>query len=158
MMTNKKKHLKFKEVQEALDSIKEMENAGLKRVLPIPIWLGAILALLIGTQIALLGAGIRTYNTILIVLICIMVIAIINNNRLAGVTERIILSKRTVIISITCLIPTYFLLIIIGQYLKSTFDYNWAPFAIGAFIVIILFSIIVSARRSYFSRINDEKI
>ena len=74
-----KKQIQTKEAQEALDSINEMKYAGLKRVLPTPIsiWLGAILGILIGTQIALLGAEIRTYNTILIILIVIMVIAII---------------------------------------------------------------------------------
>lgn len=35
-MTNEKKHTKSEEAQEALDSIKKMEHAGLKRVLPTP--------------------------------------------------------------------------------------------------------------------------
>jgi len=82
-----KKQIQHKEAQEALDSINEMKYAGLKRVLPTPIWLSAILGILIGTQIALLGAEIRTYNTILIVLIVIMTIAIINKNQSAGVTK-----------------------------------------------------------------------
>jgi len=82
---NEKNDIKSKEAQETLDSIEQMEQAGLKRILPVPKWLGGALALLIGTQIALLGAGIRTYNTLIIVLIVIMAIAIINNNRSAGV-------------------------------------------------------------------------
>ena len=77
-----KKHIQPKEAQEAIDSINKMQQAGLKRVLPTPIWLGAILGVLVGTQITLLGAEIRTYNTILIVLILIMAIAIINTGRI----------------------------------------------------------------------------
>ena len=73
-MSNKNTSIKSREAQEALNSIKEMEHAGLKRALPTPKLLGAILALLIGIQIALLGAEIRTYNTILIVLILINII------------------------------------------------------------------------------------
>ena len=53
-MSNKKTHIKSEEAQEALDSIKQMEHAGLKRLLPTPRWLLAILGALIGTQIALL--------------------------------------------------------------------------------------------------------
>lgn len=156
-MTNEKKHTKSEEAQEALDSIKKMEHAGLKRVLPTPKWLGAILGTLIGTQIALLGAEIRTYNTILIVLIIIMTIAIINKDQSAGVTERILLSKRTIIICLICIIPLYFLAIIGGQYLNNHFEYYWAPFAIGAFVTISIWSLIVSAHRSYINRLNVEK-
>ena len=156
-MTNEKKHIKSKEAQEALDSIKKMEQAGLKRVLPTPRWLGAILGTLIGTQIALLGAEIRTYNTILIVLIVIMTIAIINKNQSAGVTERILLSKRTIIICLICIIPLYFLAIISGQYLNNHFEYYWAPYAIGAFVTISIWSLVVSTHRSYINRFNEEK-
>ena len=155
-MTNEKKYIKSKEAQEALDSIKKMEHAGLKRLLPTP-WLSAILGILIGTQIALLGAEIRTYNTILIVLIVIMMIAIINKNRSAGVTERILLSKRTIIICLICIIPLYFIAIISGQYLNDHFEYYWAPFAIGAFVTISIWSLVVSAYRSYINRLNEEK-
>jgi len=156
-MTNEKKHIKPKEAQEALDSIKKMEHAGLKRVLPTPRWLGAILGTLIGAQIALLGAEIRTYNTILIVLIVIMTIAIINKNQSVGVTERILFSKRTIIICLICIIPLYFLAIIGGQYLNNHFEYYWAPFAIGAFVTISIWSLIVSTHRSYINRFNKEK-
>ncbi len=156
-MTNEKKHIKSKEAQEALDSIKKMEHAGLKRVLPTPRWLGAILGTLIGTHIALLGAEIRTYNTILILLIVIMAIAIINKNQSTGVTERILLSKRTIIICLICIIPLYFLAIISGQYLNNHFEYYWAPFAIGAFVTISIWSLVVSAHRSYTNRFNEDK-
>ena len=135
-----KKQIQSKEAQEALDSINEMKYAGLKRVLPTPIWLGAILGILIGTQIALLGAEIRTYNTILIVLIVILVIAIISKTQSAGVAERILFSKRTIIISFICIIPLYFLAIISGQYLNYHFEYNWAPFVIGSFFTIGIWS------------------
>ena len=148
-MTNKNKHIKSKEAQEALDTIKKMENAGLKRILPTPRLLGAILAILIGIQIALLGAEIRTYNNILIVLILIMTIAIINKNRAAGVAERISLSKRTIIIALICIIPLYFFAIISGQYLNSRFDYFWAPFAIGGLVTISISSLVMSAYRSH---------
>jgi len=153
----KNKQIKSKEAQEALDSIKEMEHAGLKRVLPTPKLLGAILALLIGTQIALLGAEIRTYNTILIVLIVIVTIAIINKNQSAGVAERILLSKRTIIIGLICIIPLYFLAIISGQYLNNHYEYYWAPFVIGAFVTISIWILVVSAHRSYMNRFNEEK-
>jgi len=153
----KNKQIKPKEAQEALDSIEKMEYAGLKRVLPIPKLLGAILALLIGTQIALLGAGIRTYNTLLIVLIAIFAIVISNKNRSAGVTEKIMLSKRTIIISLICIIPIYFLAIISGQYLIINFGYNWAPFAIGALVIISIWSIVLGDHRSYFTRFNEKK-
>jgi len=155
-MSNRKTHIKSKEAQEALDSIKKMEHAGLKRLLPTPRWLLAILGILIGTQIALLGAEIRTYNTILIVLIVIMSIAIINKSQSAGVTERILLSKRTIIICLICIIPLYFLAIISGQYLTSHYGYYWAPFAIGAFVTISFWSLILSAHRSYINRFNEE--
>jgi len=156
-MSNKKTHIKSEEAQEALDSIKQMEHAGLKRLLPTPRWLLAILGTLIGTQIALLGAEIRTYNTILIVLIVIMSIAIINKSQSAGVRERIFLSKRTIIICLICIIPLYFLAIISGQYLNNHFEYYWAPFAIGAFVTISIWSLAVSAHRSYINRFNEEK-
>ena len=156
-MSNKKKHIKSEEAQEALDSIKQMEHAGLKRLLPTPRWLLAILGALIGTQIALLGAEIRTYNTILIVLIVIMSIAIINKSQSAGVRERIFLSKRTIIICLICIVPLYFLAIISGQYLNNHFEYYWAPFAIGAFVTISIWSLVESAHRSYINRFNEEK-
>ena len=152
-----KKQIQTKEAQEALDSINEMKYAGLKRVLPTPIWLGAILGILIGTQIALLGAEIRTYNTILIVLIVIMVIAIINKTQSAGVTERILFSKRTIIISFICIIPLYFLAIISGQYLNYHFEYNWAPFVIGSFFTIGIWSLMIGAHRAYNKRLNTSR-
>ncbi|WP_027077999.1 hypothetical protein [Maribacter antarcticus] len=151
----KNKQIKSKEAQEALDSIKEMEHVGLKRVLPTPKLLGAILALLIGTQIALLGAEIRTYNTILIVLI--ISIAIINKNQSAGEAERILLSKQTIIIGLICIIPLYFLAIISGQYLINHYEHYWAPFVIGAFVTISIWILVVSAQRSYINRFNEEK-
>jgi hypothetical protein len=152
-----KKQIKSKEAQKALDSINEMKYAGLKRVLPTPIWLGAILGLLIGTQIALLGAEIRTYNTILIVLIVIMVIAIINKTQSAGVTERILFSKRTIIISFICIIPLYFLAIISGQYLNYHFEYNWAPFVIGSFFTIGIWSLMIGAYRALNKKLNRSR-
>jgi len=152
-----KKQIQTKDAQESLDSINKMKYAGLKRVLPTPIWLGAILGILIGTQIALLGAEIRTYNTILIVLIVIMTIAIINKNQSAGVTERILISKRTIIISLICIIPLYFLAIISGQYLKHHFEYNWAPVVIGIFFTIGFWSLILGAHRSYKNRFNTPR-
>ena len=151
------KQIKSKEAQKALDSINEMKYAGLKRVLPTPIWLGAILGLLIGTQIALLGAEIRTYNTILIVLIVIMVIAIINKTQSAGVTERILFSKRTIIISFICIIPLYFLAIISGQYLNYHFGYNWAPFVIGSFFTIGIWSLMIGAYRALNKKLNRSR-
>jgi hypothetical protein len=157
MMTNKENHIGSKEAQEALNSIKEMEHAGLKRVLRTPIWAVAILALAIGTQIALVGAGIRTYNTLLILLICFMPAVIAYQNSLADVTERVILSTRTIIVSIICIIPTYFLLIITAQYLKGTFGFGWAPFAIGTLVAIGFFGIVAVARSSYLSRIRKNK-
>jgi hypothetical protein len=152
-----KKQIKSKEAQKALDSINEMKYAGLKRVLPTPIWIGAILGLLIGTQIALLGAEIRTYNTILIVLIVIMVIAIINKTQSAGVTERILFSKRTIIISFICIIPLYFLAIISGQYLNYHFEYNWAPFVIGSFFTIGIWSLMIGAYRALNKKLNRSR-
>jgi len=156
-MSNKNTSIKSREAQEALNSIKEMEHAGLKRALPTPKLLGAILAILIGTQIALLGAEIRTYNTILIVLILIMSIAIFNKNQSAGVTERILLSKRTIIIFLICIIPLYFLAIIGGQYLNNHYDYYWAPFVIGTLVTISIWSLIAGAHRSYSNRFNQKK-
>jgi hypothetical protein len=152
-----KEQIQSKEAQEALDSINEMKYAGLKRVLPTPIWLGAILGLLIGTQIALLGAEIRTYNTILIVLIVIMVIAIINKTQSAGVSERILFSKRTIIISFISIIPLYFLAIISGQYLNNHFEYNWAPFVIGSFFTIGIWSLMIGAYRALNKRLNRSR-
>ena len=152
-----KKQIQSKEAQEALDSINEMKYAGLKRVLPTPIWLGAILGILIGTQIALLGAEIRTYNTTLIILIVIMVIAIINKTQSAGVTERILFSKRTIIISLICIIPLYFLAIISGQYLKNHFEYNWAPVVIGSFFTIGIWCLIFGAFRSYNNKFKEDR-
>ena len=154
-MENEENHIASKEAKEALDAIKEMENAGLKRVLPVPIWYGAILALLIGAQIALLGAEIRTHNTLNTVLIMIMAIAIINKNRSAGVIERIFVSNRVIILSIICIIAAYFLLIIAGQYLKVTFGYNWAPFAIGVLVVLGFWTMVLKARDAYFAKFND---
>ena len=151
-----KKQIQTKEAQEALNSINEMKYAGLKRVLPTPIWLGAILGILIGTQIALLGAEIRTYNTILIVLIVIMVIAIINKTQSTGVAERILFSKRTIIISLI-FIPLYFLAIISGQYLNNHFEYNWAPFVIGSFFTIGIWSLMIGAHRAYNKRLNTSR-
>jgi len=154
-MTNNDKHIKSKEAQEALDVIKEMENAGLKRLLPAPKLLSSILGILVGTQIALLGAEIRTFNTILIVLIIIMTVAIINKNRSTGVTERIQLSKRTSILLLICIIPLYFLAIISGQYLHSTFNYFWAPFAIGGLVTIAIWYLVFSAYRTHNKRLNN---
>lgn len=150
-----KKPIPPKEAQEALDSIKEMQHAGLRRVLPTPRWLGAILGILVGAQIALLGAEIRTYNTVLILLILIMAIAIINFNQSAGVAERIILSRRTLIVGIICIIPLYFLAIIGGQYLMNHFEYNWAPIVIGALFTIGIWSLIVAGYRSYTKKFNE---
>jgi len=155
-MKNDHKHIKSKEAQEALDAIKEMENAGLKRVLPTPKLLGSILGILVGTQIALLGAEIRTFNTILIVLIIIMTIAIINKNRSAGVTERIQLSKRTSILLLICILALYFLAIISGQYLHSSFNYFWAPFAIGGLFTVGIWSLVFSAYRSHNKKFNKD--
>jgi len=152
-----KKHIQPKEAQEALDSISDMQNAGLKRVLPTPKWLGAILGILIGTQIALLGAENRTYNTILIVLILIMAIAIISKAEAAGVRERTLFSKRTIIISLICIIPLYFLAIISGQYLKNHFEYHWAPVIIGSLFTMGIWSLILGAYRSYNKRIKAER-
>jgi len=94
---------------------------------------------------------------ILILLIVIMTIAIINKNKSAGVTERILLSKRAIIICLICIIPLYFLAIISGQYLNNHFEYYWAPFAIGAFVTISIWSLVVSAHRSYINRFNEDK-
>ncbi len=151
------KHIQSKEAKEALDSINKMQRAGLKRVLLTPRWLGAILGLLIGTQIALLGAENRTYNTILIILILIMAIAIINKTQAAGVTEKVLFSKRTIIISLICIIPLYFLAIISGQYLKNSFGFNWAPILIGSVFTIGIWSLIFGAYRSYNQKINATK-
>jgi len=152
-----KKHIQPKEAQEAIDSINKMQQAGLKRVLPTPIWLGAILGVLVGTQITLLGAEIRAYNTILIVLIIIMSIAIINKTQSAGVAERTMLSKRTIIISLICIIPLYFLAIISSQYLNNHFEYNWAPVVIGSLFTIGIWCLIFGAYRSYNNKFKKDR-
>jgi len=152
-MTNKK-HIQSKKAQEALDSINKIQQAGLKRVLPTPVWLGAMLGILVGTQIALLGAEIRTYNTILIVLILIMVITIINKTQSVGVVERMMLSKRAIIISLICIVLLYFLAIISGQYLNRHYGYYWAPVAIGAFFTFGIWSLIIGAYQLYNKRTN----
>jgi uncharacterized membrane protein YoaT (DUF817 family) len=149
-----KKQIQTKEARDALDLINEMKYLGLKRVLPTPIWLGAILGILIGTQIALLGAEIRRYNTILIVLIVIMVIAIINKTQSTGVAEKILFSNRTIIISLICSIPLYFLAIISGQYLNNHLEYNWAPVVIGSFFTTVIWSLMIGAYRAYNKRLN----
>jgi hypothetical protein len=155
-MTKENNDIKFKEAQEALDSINEMKNASLKRVLPVNMLLGGMLSVIIGTQIALLGAGIRSYNEILIVLIVILTIAIVNKNYSTGVMERIVQSKRTILIAIIGLVTTYFLAIIGGQYLKGTFGFDWAPYAIGALVTVGFFSLIVSNRRLYVSKFSKD--
>lgn len=144
-----KKNMQSKEAQDALDSIDKMQHAGLKHILPTPLWLGAVLGLLLGTQIALLGAEIRAYNTILIVLIVVMVIAIMNKTQSAGVTERVLLSKQAILIRLVCIIPLYFLAIIGGQYLNNNFDYFWAPYVIGTFFAIGIWSLLLAAHRSH---------
>ena len=151
------KHIQSKEAQEALDSINKMQQAGLKHVILTPRWLGAILGLLIGTQISLLGSENRTYNTILIILILIMVIAIINKTQAAGVTKKVLFSKRAIIISLICIIPLYFLSIISGQYLKNNFGFNWAPLLIGSAFAIAIWSMIYGAYRSHNKKINANK-
>lgn len=152
-----KNHIKSEEAQKALDSIRQMEQAGLKRILPASRWLAGALALLIGTQIALLGAGIRNYNTLIIVLIVIMVIAIFNNNRSSGVTERIVLPVRAKILLMIGLILTYFSSIIAGQFLKNTLGYDWAPFAIGVIVVLGFWALIMRNHRSYSSKFHSDK-
>ena len=150
-----KDNMDQKEARQALDSIKKMEQAGLKRILPIPRLQGAVLAILIGIQIALLGAGIRTYNTINIILILIMAITIINHSRSAGVIEKMNVSKQTIIILIVTIIATYFIAIIAGQYLKIHFGFNWAPYIIGLIVVVGFYTLINSTRRSIDSRTNN---
>ena len=150
-----KKHIQSKEAQEALDSINAMQRAGLKRLLPTSRWLGAILGIIIGTQIALLGSEIRTYNTILIVLIAIMAVAIVSKNQSAGVTEKIMLSKRTVIIGLICIIPLYFLAIISSQYLTNHLAYTWAPAVIGTIFTLGIWGLIASEHRTYNNKFKE---
>jgi hypothetical protein len=155
-MEEKKNYIEPNEAQEAIDSINKMKDASLKRVTPIPRSLGAILSIFIGTHIALLGAGIRDYNTIIILLILIMAIAIISKSHSGGVMERTVISTRTIIIAVFCIIPTYFLTIIAGQYLKSRFGFDWAPYMIGGLVIVGFYSLIESARHLYYSKFGKD--
>lgn len=152
-MSNNKNPINAQEAQEALNSIHEMEQAGLKRVLP-PIWFGAVLALLVGILVGLVGAGIRSYTALIILF---MGIAITYQYRSAGARERLNLSTRGLILLIICALSSFFLLIIAAQYLQAAFGFEWAPLAMGLLAAAIFFMLTVIARHSFFARINKQE-
>lgn len=157
-MKKKENTIESHDAKEALNSINKMKSAGLKYVAPTPKWLGAILGILVGLQVALLGAEIRTFNTILIVLIGISTILILKKFQLARVKERILLSNRKKIVGLVGIISLYFAAIICGQYLSIYYQYLWAPYAIGMSVAIGIWYLVWSSCRSYANRFKEDSL
>ena len=151
-MAEKEVRIEASEVQEALDSIDEMEQAALKRVIP-PLWFGGSIALLAGVLVGLSVAGLREYH---VYIILFMAFVLVYKAQATGVSVRQFPSKLTAI-ALGILIPLFFLLVVGGQAFTGVLGSVWASLSAGAILAATVFVLSLIERRWHLSRNGVEE-
>jgi hypothetical protein len=140
------------EVQEALDSIDEMERAALRRVIP-PLWFGGLIALLAGVLVGLSVAGLREYHVHIILL---MMFVLVWKAQDMGASARQMPLKLTAI-ALAILVPLFFLLIVGAQALTGVLGAVWAPLSAGAILAATVFVLSLIERRWHLAKRGVEE-
>ena len=151
-MAEKEVPIEASEVQEALDSIDEMERAALKRVIP-PLWFGGSIALLAGVLVGLSVAGLREYHVQIILL---MMFVLVWKSQNVGASARQMPLKLTAI-ALVILIPLFFLLVVGGQAFTGVLGSVWASLSAGAILAATVFVLSLIERRWHLSRNGVEE-
>jgi hypothetical protein len=140
------------EVQEALDSIDEMERAALRRVIP-PLWFGGLIALLAGVLVGLSVAGLREYHVHIILL---MMFVLVWKAQDMGASARQMPLKLTAI-ALAILVPLFFLLIVGAQALTGVLGAVWAPLSAGMILAATVFVLSLIERRWHLAKRGVEE-
>ena len=150
-MTNEKHSAASSEAHKALDTIKQMKRAAMRRATP-PRWFGALIALLAGSLVSLSAADLRQYTVFIILL---MVLLISYQSQKTGVSAKTFPVK-TAILGLIILVPLFFLLIIAAQLLQEILGHVSASLLCGGIFSVIVYLLSLFERRWY-DKINVEK-
>ncbi len=150
-MTNEKHSAASSEAHKALDTIKQMKRAAMRRATP-PRWFGALIALLAGSLVSLSAADLRQYTVFIILL---MVLVISYQSQKTGVSAKTFPVK-TAILGLIILVPLFFLLIIAAQLLQESLGHVSASLLCGGIFSVIVYFLSLFERRWY-DKINVEK-
>ena len=150
-MTNEKHSAASSEAHKALDTIKQMKRAAMRRATP-PRWFGALIALLAGSLVSLSAADLRQYTVFIILL---MVFVISYQSQKTGVSAKTFPVK-TAILGLIILVPLFFLLIIAAQLLQESLGHVSASLLCGGIFSVIVYLLSLFERRWY-DKINVEK-
>ncbi len=132
------------EARQALNSIQQMEQAAIKRLIP-PQWFGGIIALLAGSLVTLAVVNLRSYQVFIILLIGLV---IAYQSRQTQALPRKNPLKLAVIGAVT-LLPLYFVFIIVGQSLASNFGFIGSAILAGLLFAFAVYLFTVLERRWY---------
>jgi hypothetical protein len=150
-MTNEKHSAASSEAHKALDTIKQMKRAAMRRATP-PRWFGALIALLAGSLVSLSAADLRQYTVFIILL---MVFVISYQSQKTGVSAKTFPVK-TAVVGLIILVPLFFLLIIAAQLLQEILGHVSASLLCGGIFSVIVYFLSLFERRWY-DKINVEK-
>ena len=150
-MTNEKHSAASSEAHKALDTIKQMKRAAMRRATP-PRWFGALIALLAGSLVSLSAADLRQYTVFIILL---MVFVISYQSQKTGVSAKTFPVK-TAVVGLIILVPLFFLLIIAAQLLQKSLGHVSASLLCGGIFSVIVYLLSLFERRWY-DKINVEK-
>jgi hypothetical protein len=150
-MTNEKHSAASSEAHKALDTIKQMKRAAMRRATP-PRWFGALIALLAGSLVSLSAADLRQYTVFIILL---MVFVISYQSQKTGVSAKTFPVK-TAVVGLIILVPLFFLLIIAAQLLQESLGHVSASLLCGGIFSVIVYLLSLFERRWY-DKINVEK-
>jgi len=150
-MTNEKHSAASSEAHKALDTIKQMKRAAMRRATP-PRWFGALIALLAGSLVSLSAADLRQYTVFIILL---MVFVISYQSQKTGVSAKTFPVK-TAVVGLIILVPLFFLLIIAAQLLQENLGHVSASLLCGGIFSVIVYLLSLFERRWY-DKINVEK-
>lgn len=150
-MTNEKHSAASSEAHKALDTIKQMKRAAMRRATP-PRWFGALIALLAGSLVSLSAADLRQYTVFIILL---MVFVISYQSQKTGVSAKTFPVK-TAVVGLIILVPLFFLLIIAAQLLQESLGHVSASLLCGGIFSVIVYFLSLFERRWY-DKINVEK-
>jgi len=151
LMKNDKEQIDKNEAIAALNAIEKMKNASLKRSIS-PRWYSAVLAILAGSLVFLSVVNLREYQVLVILL---MGGVITYQAQKSGVSAKALQMKH-LLVAIIILIPLYFLLVVIGQYLIPLFGGLLAPLFAGGLLTILVYILSMYERQKYMSAMNSE--
>ena len=140
------------DAQQALNTVVQMERTSIEKSLP-PRWFDIIMALVIGTLVFTIAAGLRDYYFVPIVAIPLLLAARSVKAQALPMTKPLSVKG---IVAMLSLIIIMLALISGARVLKEIYGLTWSPIVVGTIATLIVYWLSVVERSDYLKKINAE--